>query len=486
MFIVLFALFHQGGNVYCDSEKSHILPRFEWAQIPEELKPEKGDVRFGYLSVPENRNNPENIKIIKLAVAILKSTSESPEKDPVLFTTGGPGVLSTVRAAKYFHKVAFIAEMMKDRDFILFEQRGAKYSIPNLLGPEIDHVFMSAIGVNLNGEPDMKELLRAGRKLKNRLEKEGIDLTAYNSTESAADIEDLRKVLHIKEWNLVGISYSCRLILEVLRRYPDGVRAVVLDGPLPPEANWNETSVENYWGVMTKLFARCRVDSNINAKYPDLENRFLRLLEEARHQPLAINTLHPATKRPVLVKVNDRGIFQSLCAYIGVTRRLQEFAQVMHNICNRNEFVMKHLIDMLISPKDISWGMAYSFWINEELPFEDFKKFAEHHDVPDQLRNMEFTAVPKEMYDIWPRRHPHPSENQPVQSQVPALILSGELDPDTPSSFTEMVAQHLPNSHLVVFKDKSHLQIFANPCGKVVVREFLNHPEEKPKVKCLQ
>jgi len=473
------------GNVCSYSKEFQALPRFEWTQIPEELRPEKGEVRFGYLLVPENRNHPEDSKIIKLAVALLKSTSENPRKDPVLFTTGGPGVLSTVRAANYFHKVPFITEIMKDRDFILFEQRGAKYSIPNLLGPEIDEVFLSSIGTHVNGEPDKKGLLQAAQNLKSRLEKTGIDLTAYNSTESAADIEDLRKVWHISHWNLVGISYSCRLILEVLRHYPAGVRAVVLDSPLPPDANWNEMSVENYWSAMSRLFARCRENDEINAKYPNLEERFLALLQEARRQPREVSASHPSTKKAVRIKVDDRGIFQALAAYIGQTRKLEEFASVVHNLCQGNTFAMNYLIDPLISPKDFSWGMAYSFWINEELPFEDFRKFNEHKNVPDQLRNMEFTAIPKEIYDIWPKRHSGPSENQPVHSQVPALILGGELDPDTPPAFARMVAQHLPNSHLLIFKDRSHLQIFSNPCGKIIVREFLNHPGARPEGGCL-
>ena len=42
---------------------------------------------------------------------------------------------SAVRAAKYFAKVRFIDEMLNDRDYILFEQRGAKYAQPTRMRP---------------------------------------------------------------------------------------------------------------------------------------------------------------------------------------------------------------------------------------------------------------------------------------------------------------------------------------------------------------
>jgi pimeloyl-ACP methyl ester carboxylesterase len=99
------------------------------------------------------------------------------------------------------------------------------------------------------------------------------------------------------------------------------------------------------------------------------------------------------------------------------------------------------------------------------------------------LRHLRFTAAPWEIYDIWPRRNPAPVENQPVHNRVPALVLCGELDPDTPVHFAESVARNLPNSHLLVFKGRSHLQIFTKPTGYMIVRAFLNNPRVKPEVK---
>jgi pimeloyl-ACP methyl ester carboxylesterase len=73
----------------------------------------------------------------------------------------------------------------------------------------------------------------------------GADLSAYNSTESAADVADLRKVLGYAAWNIYGTSYGSYLAQTIMRNHPAGIRSVVLDSVLPPTysvpANWWNT-----------------------------------------------------------------------------------------------------------------------------------------------------------------------------------------------------------------------------------------------------
>jgi hypothetical protein len=98
---------------------------------------------------------------------IAKSRSSSPKQDPVLFTTGGPGVMITLYGGRDLTQWPFLEE----RDFIYFEQRGAQHAQPSLVGPEIDSVLSAGIGKNMNGQPDRKELLEAAVKFRDRLER---------------------------------------------------------------------------------------------------------------------------------------------------------------------------------------------------------------------------------------------------------------------------------------------------------------------------
>ena len=58
------------------------------------------------------------------------------------------------------------------------------------------------------------------RACHDRLESQGVDLSAYNSAEIAADVEDLRLALGVERWNLYGWSYGTRIALTFPRTEP--------------------------------------------------------------------------------------------------------------------------------------------------------------------------------------------------------------------------------------------------------------------------
>src|SRR5260221_8865269 len=67
--------------------------QFASAQCPFSLSLQFVDgqnVRCGYLTVPEDRSDPTSHSI-QLAVAVFKTPSHTPARDPVLFLQGGPG-----------------------------------------------------------------------------------------------------------------------------------------------------------------------------------------------------------------------------------------------------------------------------------------------------------------------------------------------------------------------------------------------------------
>jgi pimeloyl-ACP methyl ester carboxylesterase len=459
---------------------------FEPAEIPEENKPEKGEYEFGYLVVPENRQDESNHNTIRLAVAILKCTGDNPQPDPVIYSTGGPGVLSTVRAARHAHDVGYIKTILKRRDFILFEQRGAKYSIPALLGPEIDSLYLNSIGSEIDGKPNRKDLVKVAEKLKRRLNDEGIDLKAYNSTESAADIEDLRRALGIEKWNLAGISYSCRLMLEVMRYYPEGIRAVILDSPLPPDANWDETALRNYWYTLKALFDMCGKDPGVSKKYPDLERRFLSQIADADQTPIMVPIEHPITKDSVIIRLAGQDIFNFATSIIGFGPNIASFPKHINRLCSGNPDSLKKYVDMITSPHDYAWGMRYAFWCNEELPFEDADKICDHTGLPEELSEIELTVIPVEIYAVWGGRKPDAIENQPVSSDIPVLIASGQYDPDTTPEFAGHVAETLSTVHHIIFPGQSHLPLFTHPCALELISQFLDNPETRPDTECLE
>jgi pimeloyl-ACP methyl ester carboxylesterase len=471
-----------GGTVAfgASSEGADDVPRFEYAPIPADFAPKTGDVEFGYLIVPENRRNPAGGRTVKLPVMIGKCRGEEPRPDPIIFAVGGPGVRSVMYAGRDLDRWPFLEE----RDFIYFEQRGAANADPSLVDAAIDSIYAAATS-RLNVQPDSAAVVEAARRMMKRFADEGIDLTAYGTSESAADIEDLRRALGIEQWNLWGVSYSCKLMLEVVRRYPQGVRAIILDSPLPPDVAWDESSISNYWRNMRKLFAACREDSSLNSQYPDLERRFLALMDAANRTPLTARIKDPHTGRLVDASLNGEGVFRAVAAYMENPNYVSSFPHHLNLFCRRDSAAVSFFTGMLAEPP-YAWGMRYSIWCNEEFPFEDSDRFDSHSDLPAPLRDLSWTIVPPEVCAFWPHRAVDPLDNQPVVSAVPALVTSGQYDPDTPPEWGRQVAETLSNAFYFEFPGQTHLPLFVHPCGKAMALEFLDDPKQRPEDSCLR
>lgn len=230
-----------------------IVPRFEKSDCAVAV-PKGERVECGFLIVRENRSKKSE-KTIRLPIVILKSDDPRPKPDPVLRTLGGPGgsSLRMITGRRF-------APWLKKRDMIVFEQRGTKYAQPALDCPEVSRANIESFKRNLDQAAAKRSELDAARVCRERLVRSGVDLEAYNSAESAADIEDLRRALRLEKINLYGVSYSARLMLNVVRDYPAGVRSLALESTMPLEINYDEVGVDNIARTLALLFSRCRAD----------------------------------------------------------------------------------------------------------------------------------------------------------------------------------------------------------------------------------
>ena len=166
--------------------------------VPEGYQP-----KCGYLTVPEDRADPSGRKI-RLHVAIFKSTDANPAPDPVIQLAGGPGASALAAAIPILKKGG--NEILKQRDYILFDQRGTQYSEPYLYCLPYDEYLwdtheqnLSLDDYNAGALPELATCLGDWRK-------QGINLAGYNSAESAADVNDLRLALGYERVNLYGTS----------------------------------------------------------------------------------------------------------------------------------------------------------------------------------------------------------------------------------------------------------------------------------------
>ncbi|MEM9680872.1 MAG: alpha/beta fold hydrolase, partial [Bacteroidota bacterium] len=447
---------------YCSAQqKEEFTPTFTVSKNTTHQIPEDRNYTFGYLEVLENRNNPQS-NIIKLPVYIFKSRSQNPKPDPIIYTVGGPGY-STMSSAQYTKYYKYL----DDRDFIFFEQRGNYYAQPHLDCPEWSKA------IHLSGLPNFESnksdslFTHAAKVCRQRLVERGIDLNGYHTKETAADIEDLRTVLGIDQYNLLTISYSTKIAQVLLRDYSESIRSVVMDSPLPLKASYDEESVGNLLESIELLLNDCESDSGCRTAFPDLKERFFSFLRDITETPLKIDVENPkigVTETFQLKGKDVIGLFSSVSTN-DVANVPMEINKVLNGDFGAIEDMLKYRFQEPGNGSGI--GMRLSVWCAEEYPFNNQSVIQEESEKYPELKGLSPAVYKASVCKIWNVVKAPDIENEAVASTIPVLIISGEYDNDTPVKWAKHMRPNLPNSHHLVFKGWKHIPTtnWSNPCA---------------------
>ena len=179
-------------------------------------------------------------------------------------------------------------------------QRGTMFSEPALTCASVDDFARELLGLRFYSEATKRAHLAATEACHRELVATGADLSAYNSTENAADFADLRKVLGLTTWNLYGTSYGSYLAQTLMRDQPEGIRSVVLDSVLPTTytipGNWRITRTG-----FDNLFHACAAEPACNTAHPRLEESFTALVNKLEAEPLTTTVSDPVTGKELKV-----------------------------------------------------------------------------------------------------------------------------------------------------------------------------------------
>jgi pimeloyl-ACP methyl ester carboxylesterase len=467
----------QPGDSLPISNKQKSIPRFETAPCPVQI-PDGIKAQCGHLFVRESRVKSDG-RIIKLPIVIIKSTSANPAADPVLYTAGGPGAgsLGMARGAKN------LAPFTQERDFIIFEQRGTQYAEPNLQCPEVNEAKQMSWQRNLDAKASLRKEVRAARVCRDRLVGQGVDLAAYNSASSAADIEDLRRVLEIERLNLYGISYSTRLMLNYVREYPENVRSVILDSVLPTTVNWDETGIDGVVNSLELIFEACAREEKCAARYPKLKERFYSLVESADKKPITVAAVKNGQSYPI--KINGRAVVDFVYNLLESTRMLSQFPSTIEALGQGNYDSLKSYAENNLTSTGFIWGMRYSVWCREEMPFQSRRKIEIQIKKYPGLKGFAIQEAFPEICRVWDVPPAPAVENRPVKSDVPALIFAGQFDPDTPPAWGRLVGSWFPNSFFYEVKSSSHGAMNSRCTFAEIPAAFLKDPTSEPDSTCL-
>ncbi len=454
--------------------------RFEPGPCPtKQVDPNVAEVlsgaRCGVLIVPENRTVSGG-RTIRNSVAIVPAASPTPAPDPIVYVHGGPGSSAILEAGE----LVAVANMNRDRDLILMSQRGNLHSEPDLTCRAVDRFNARAVSLGLDS-PKTKRLRRqATRTCRRDALEQGADLAAYNTTESAADLEDLRTTLGIPVWNVVGHSYGTQLTQTYMRIYPAAIRAVVLDGVVPAD----QASYGLLWRAVGEgfhaLVRACNAQRACRRAHPKLGRTFNRLVREAASDPVTTRVKTDAGKRVKVVLDAS-----TLVSWLVVASHLSSGAPAALDALadGRPRPLAEQWALPRLNPagfEHFSWGLLNSATCAEWSEGRR-EEVGEGRRAFPRFPSSVWPRVPQVPFHrsdcrIWGVPKASPTLRQPTVSDIPTLILNGSFDAQTAASNGAHVAGSLSNSTNVIIRGAAHGTFFASPCAAGLITSFFDDP----------
>src|SRR5689334_13249210 len=156
---------------------------------------------------------------LTLKVAVVPAKARAREPDPIFVIAGGPGQGAISLAAQV---MPLFARLNDSRDVVFLDQRGTGESAP--LDCDDDTQPLQMLFEDALPERLVTKCLAAL----------DADPRQYVTPVAMEDLDEVRAALGYDRINLWGGSYGTRAAQEYLRRYPQQVRSVVLDGVATP------------------------------------------------------------------------------------------------------------------------------------------------------------------------------------------------------------------------------------------------------------
>jgi pimeloyl-ACP methyl ester carboxylesterase len=241
-----------------------------------------------------------------------------------------------------------------------------------------------------------------------------------------------------------------------LRRHPERVRAVVLDGVAPFDNALPVTYARSAQQALDRVFAACAATPRCRAAHPAPSDDLAAILRRLAAGPVTATITRP-TGPPAIVQVRTgdftyavRGLLYNVRTALqlpdmlgraAATGRLDEFAQRYFD--REAGFVGRLML-----------GLHFSVLCPEDVAFPTEREIADATSG---------TFIGRYLFDEyrgacaqWPRTPIMPDARTPVSARVPVLLVSGWFDPTTPPEFAERVARSLPEHRLLVVPQSAH------------------------------
>jgi pimeloyl-ACP methyl ester carboxylesterase len=382
---------------------------------------------------------------IALNIVILPALSAKPAPDPLFVFAGGPGqgAATVVRAAG-----DYLIKLRRERDIVFIDQRGTGASNPlncNLVGnkDEMRGYFVDGMTVE-----NLRECRAQLEKLAN--------LELYTTSIAVDDFVEVRQALGYDKINLLGGSYGTFSGLVYIRQHGDRVRTAMLEGVSPVDAKVYLPFAKGVEHSLERMFGDCAADKECNASFPNLRTEFKELTGKLVKQPVAFEATNPLNGKRESITMSRESFAEQIRTMLYIPIYWRWLPLLIHE-ANRNNFgpfaTIAYANVRSISDQ-IARGMQLSVVCAEDVPFmseEEIKRETSGTFYGDNRVRIIIKAC-----EQWPKGKVARSFSEPVKSDVPILMITGDLDPVAPPWLAASAARSLPNSRHITIPNTGH------------------------------
>ena len=403
---------------------------------------------------------------IELSIARIPARRQSNRQDAFTLVSGGPGQ----SAIETFPAVSFaFRHIMRNHDVILIDQRGTGDSEKLVCESAPD-----SLGLDMN--IDLDKIAQDALDCRESLEH---DPSLFTTSIAIHDLEMVRQQLGVSQWNMYGISYGTRVALHYLRRYPESVRTLMLDAVVPPSVSLGPDISRLSQRALDLIFQRCVNDKGCFDAFGDLTEPTMALLNELESNPKTITFEDVATGKLSTMELSRQ--------HLAVTIRLMSYSaqtaailpSMLHDaIVNENfaPLARQAKLQTRSLGNTLASGMHHAIICTEDAPFVEV--LTDEGKEPATYMGEGVIDSLLASCQNWPPGRIDADFKEPVTSDSPILILSGEADPVTPPAYGNSIIPTLSNARHIINPDQGHMQAPFG-CMPVLLAKFVSTADAK-------
>jgi len=412
------------------------------------------EILCGVVTMPENPDAPAR-GTVDVHFAVVPAVARNARPDPIFVLAGGPGQAA---GRVIGQTMPIFAELNARREIVFVDQRGTGRS--NALDCRDDDASLATM---LDPSQHLDRLKRCLTELHG-------DVHQYATWIAVGDYDAVRRKLGADRINLWGGSYGTRVALEYLRRYPQRVRTMVLDGVAPPDMALPTAFSVDADAALAALVSACTADAPCRERFPDLEARIEALLARA-HDGFDVVVTHPLTGKAQPLHV-DRRLLASLLRVPLYVPSLSSVLPYGLAAAASGDFSPLVALSAAVNGRafeNFALGMHFAVVCAEDLPRIGAKERAAAAHT--RFGNT-FADIYAEICKDVPTRPVPEAFYQVPRAEVPVLILSGGFDPATPPRHGAAVAARLGNARHIISPYLAH-GLSAQACAPRLITRFI-------------